>query len=378
MELRDLQRHWDAFGNTDPMWSVLTRPDKKHGGWDKAEFFRIGREEIADVLSLLETKGVKFPRRRALDFGCGVGRLSQALADHFDEVDGVDIAPSMVRLAKEYNTHGDKVRYHLNEGDDLRVFADGTFDFIYSVHVLQHMEPRYAHRYVEEFLRVLTPEGVAFFQITTEPVVGATAALADDAFKAEIEIGRKVLRAPPGAVEMVPVRVTNKGSQTWPAAGKDGWYLVTVGNHWLDDEGERVAIDDGRATLPNDVPPGESAVVHLEVRTPEEPGTYGLEVDLVQEGVSWFADRGSQTAAVFAKVRRPWFGRKAADDASGTNEPRMEMYGVPVEEMRSWIEAAGGRLLEAIPWSTISGTESPDWQRWCFVAAREGGSQTPL
>jgi hypothetical protein len=167
---------------------------------------------------------------------------------------------------------------------------------------------------------------------------------------------------------MVPVRVTNKGSQTWPAAGKDGWYLVTVGNHWLDEQGERITTDDGRATLPKDVPPGDSAVVHLEVRTPEERGTYGLEVDLVQEGVGWFADRGSQPAAVFAKVRQPWFRRTAAPDDAA--EPRMEMYGVPVDEMRAWIEAAGARLLEAIPWSTISGTESPDWQRWCFVAAR--------
>jgi hypothetical protein len=48
----------------------------------------------------------------------------------------------------------------------------------------------------------------------------------------------------------------------------------------------------------------------------------------------------------------------------------MEMYGVPVVEMRGWIEGAGGRLIDAFPWSTISGSESPDWQRWCFVAAK--------
>jgi SAM-dependent methyltransferase len=370
MELRDLQRHWDAFGNTDPMWSVLTLPDKKHGRWDKDEFFRIGREEIADVLSLLDEKGVTFPRRRALDFGCGVGRLSQALAEHFERVDGVDIAPSMVRLAEQYNKHGDRCRYHLNEGSDLSSFEDGTFDFIYTVHVLQHMEPRYAHRYVDEFLRVLTSEGVAFFEITTERVEGATTPLPDDAFAAEIEIAPKMLRLAPGAVEMVPVRVTNKSPHAWPAAGKDGWYLVTVGNRWLDENGDRIIGDDGRAHLPKDVGPGESAVVQVEVRAPDEPGTYGLEVDLVQEGVAWFADRGSDASAIYTKVRKPWFRRRATpSDAAGV-EPTMEMYGVPVEEMRSWIEAAGGRLLHTIPWSAISGSESTDWQRWCFVAAR--------
>ena len=371
MELRDLQRHWDAFGNTDPMWSVLTSPDKKHGRWDKAEFFRVGREEIADVLALLDEKGVTFPRRRALDFGCGVGRLSQALAEHFEKVDGVDIAPSMIRLAEKYNRHGDRCRYHLHADGDLRAFPDATFDFVYSVHVLQHMEPRYAHRYVEEFLRVLAPEGVAFFQITTERVVGATESLPDEAFAADIEIGPRVLRLAPGATEMVPVRVANKSPHTWPAAGKDGWYLVTVANHWLDDEGEVIAVDDGRATLRKDVGPGESALVQLEVRAPDEPGSYGLEVDLVQEGVGWFGDRGSDTTTIYAKVRKPWFRRRAEHGDPFHVEPTMEMYGVPVDEMRAWIEAAGGRLLHTIPWSEISGSEATDWQRWCFMAARQ-------
>jgi SAM-dependent methyltransferase len=371
MELRDLQRHWDAFGNTDPMWSVLTSPDKKHGRWDKDEFFRVGQEEIAHVLALLEAKGIEVPRGRALDFGCGVGRLSQALADHFDEVDGVDIAPSMIRLAEEYNRHGDRCRYHLNEGDDLRAFPDGTFDFIYSAHVLQHMEPRYAHKYVEEFVRVLASGGVAFFEITTERVVGATEPLPAKAFTAEVEIGPTVLRLDPGAVEMVPVRVTNKSQHTWPAAGKDGWFLVTVANHWLDDDGKRIVGDDGRATLPNDIAPGETAVVELEVHAPEKPGSYGLEVDLVQEGVAWFGDRGSTTASVYVKVRKPLFRRQPEGDAGSAEvEPTMEMYGTTIDEMRGWIEAAGGRLLQTIPWREISGTESTDWQRWCFVAAR--------
>src|SRR5947209_9360837 len=289
------------------MWSVLTLPDKKHGRWNRADFFRIGQEEIGDVLALLEEKGVRFPRRRALDFGCGVGRLSQALADHFDAVDGVDIAPSMIRLANNDNRHGNRCRYHLNESGDLRAFADASFDFIYSTHVLQHMEPRYARLYVEEFIRVLAPEGVAFFEITTERVEGASAPLPDDAFAAGIEIRPRTLRLRPGEVRMVPLRVINQSPRTWPAAGKDGWYLVTVANHWLDEEGEVIAIDDGRAPLPKDLGPGESAVVQLEVRAPDEPGSYGLEVDLVQEGVAWFGDRGSDTTTRFSKVRKPWF-----------------------------------------------------------------------
>lgn len=370
MELRDLQRHWDAFGKTDPMWAVLTSPDKKHGRWDPDEFFRTGQDEIAKTLALLEELGLKVPRRRALDFGCGVGRLTQALGDRFDEVDGIDIAPSMLQLADEHNRHGDRCRYHLNEGDDLRAFPDGVFDFIYSAHVLQHMEPRYARRYVEEFVRLLTPEGAAFFEITTEPVTGATQPLPDDAFVAGVEIGVRSLSLTAGAAETVPVRVTNRSQRTWPAAGGDGWYLVTVANHWLDRHGKTIALDDGRATLPADLPPGGSAIVQLEVRAPAKSGSYRLEVDLVQEGVTWFADRGSSTATVDVVVRKPLLRKRESNGGPDNPEPTMEMYGTPAEEIRAWIEAAGGRLVGSLPWSKISGSESPDWQRWCFAVSR--------
>ena len=49
----------------------------------------------------------------------------------------------------------------------------------------------------------------------------------------------------------------------------------------------------------------------------------------------------------------------------------MEMYGVPIEEMRTWIESAGGRLVQTIPWDAMYQEEFTDWQRWCFVAAKQ-------
>jgi 2-polyprenyl-3-methyl-5-hydroxy-6-metoxy-1,4-benzoquinol methylase len=51
---------------------------------------------------------------RALDFGCGVGRLTQALATHYDKVDGVDISWEMINLARRHNQHGDRVKYFAN------------------------------------------------------------------------------------------------------------------------------------------------------------------------------------------------------------------------------------------------------------------------
>ena len=86
-----------------PPRAILTEPDKRHGGWDVEEFFASGRAEVDEAIGRLGALGLRPRRGRALDFGCGVGRLTQALAWHFDECVGVDIAPSMVEHARRYN-----------------------------------------------------------------------------------------------------------------------------------------------------------------------------------------------------------------------------------------------------------------------------------
>jgi SAM-dependent methyltransferase len=175
MDIRALQRNWDALGRSDPLWAIRFDPSKKGNRWDVEEFFRTGEREVAALLACLERLGERLgapvprQRARALDFGCGVGRLTQALADHFEQVDGVDIAPSMVELAERYNRHGPRCRYHLNERDDLERFAGGSFDLVYSTLVLQHIEGRYVRRYLAEFLRVLRPGGVAVFDLPSHP-----------------------------------------------------------------------------------------------------------------------------------------------------------------------------------------------------------------
>lgn len=149
----------------DALWAILTVPDKKGKKWDQEEFFESGTNEIASVMQYIDSLGTTMPRGRALDFGCGVGRLTQALARYFAKVDGIDIAPSMIEHARQYNQHGDKCTYYLNETTDLTLFGDNTFDFIYSNITLQHMEPRYAKQYIREFIRVLSPQGLLVFQL---------------------------------------------------------------------------------------------------------------------------------------------------------------------------------------------------------------------
>lgn len=171
MDLEYWQQNWDRLGQEDPFWAVLTDPEKRGGRWDEHVFFETGREEIGRVLDRLDKLGAAPKKGRVLDFGCGVGRLSQALASKFAEVHGIDISPSMIEHANRLNRHQTKCSFHLNSDAGLGLFQDNFFDFIYSNLVLQHIEPCYAKQYLREFGRLLTKDGVAVFQVLSPTVL---------------------------------------------------------------------------------------------------------------------------------------------------------------------------------------------------------------
>jgi len=168
MDIEELERNWDEYGKADPLWSILALAEKKGNQWSIDEFFATGQREIGAALDWVTSLGARVLRRNALDFGCGVGRLTQALADHFDRVCGVDMAPSMIELANRYNRHPSRCKYYLNQRTDLKLFPGNTFDFVYAGLTLQHMQPRYFKNYLREFLAVLLPGGIAVFDLPSE------------------------------------------------------------------------------------------------------------------------------------------------------------------------------------------------------------------
>lgn len=171
MHIRSLQENWDNLGRIDAMWAIITEDPSKLGhGWTREAFFATGRAEIDTVLAAVRNAVPDLSDERALDFGCGVGRLARALAPHFRAVVGVDIAPSMIEQARELNADLTNCEWIVNATDDLGVFADGTFSLIYSNVVLQHMRREYALAYMREFVRIARPGGAIVFQLPAERV----------------------------------------------------------------------------------------------------------------------------------------------------------------------------------------------------------------
>ncbi len=168
MELRDLKDFWNELGKAKPFRAICSG----NKNWQIESFFMTGVQEIDALMKHIRSMQIELPHGIALDFGCGVGRTAQPLSKYFGEVHGVDIAHSMITLARRLNRHGDRCQYYVNERDDLGLFPDESFDFIYSIRTLQHMAPGLSTNYLREFMRLLRPGGLLVFQLTNERLRG--------------------------------------------------------------------------------------------------------------------------------------------------------------------------------------------------------------
>ncbi|MFL6311584.1 MAG: class I SAM-dependent methyltransferase [Terriglobales bacterium] len=164
--LKELQRNWEGLAQADPLWAICTDPGKRNRQWTKEEFFATGRKEIETVLGYAARIGVRVDKTLpALDFGCGVGRLTRAMAEYFPECCGVDISATMISTAQEFNRDRPRCHFHLNEGTRLQRLRDNHFGFIYTSLVLQHIARPCSDQYILELIRVLKPGGALIFQV---------------------------------------------------------------------------------------------------------------------------------------------------------------------------------------------------------------------
>lgn len=167
MSLKNVQKAYEKVGADDPLWAILTDDNKRGNKWNPEEFFATGRDEINSIMAYLDNINVEIKFGNAFDFGCGVGRLTQGLCHHFDQVTGVDISNTMIAGANGFNEFNKNCTYITNTESNLKCLSSNTFDFVYTNIVLQHMAPRYQVEYIKEFFRILKPGGIALFQVRT-------------------------------------------------------------------------------------------------------------------------------------------------------------------------------------------------------------------
>jgi SAM-dependent methyltransferase len=167
MDLAATNDDWETLGREDPLWAVYVAPGRRDGGWDMRAFLDTGRTEVERVLSRVRELVPVAGREHALDFGCGVGRLSLPLSTHFAHVTGVDSSPSMLARAREIAGH--RCEFALNRAPDLARFGDASVDLAYSSLVLQHLPRKNALLYLRELLRITRPTGCVVVQVASRP-----------------------------------------------------------------------------------------------------------------------------------------------------------------------------------------------------------------
>jgi hypothetical protein len=119
------------------------------------------------------------------------------------------------------------------------------------------------------------------------------------AYRAQLNVsGPKTVE--PGAKVELRVELRNVSSEIWQPAKVSG---IMLANRWLNMEGEVVNSADGRAPLTTELAPGASTTIILQVNAPMRTGPWTLELDMVDEGVTWFSSQGSPTARLDIVVR---------------------------------------------------------------------------
>lgn len=161
-----MRRFWDARAAEDPFYFVDNR--LRYGEPDLERFWAGGEEALALMLRLLEVQ-VR-PGIEVVEIGCGVGRVTRALAARGARVRAVDVSRRMLEAARELNPDLKDVEWVLGDGRSLAGIDESSADAVQSHVVFQHIpDPAVTFGYVREIGRVLRPEGWAALHISNAP-----------------------------------------------------------------------------------------------------------------------------------------------------------------------------------------------------------------
>jgi ubiquinone/menaquinone biosynthesis C-methylase UbiE len=165
-------RQWERYGALDPYYGVISAPDFHHAGLNAAtreRFFDTGRQHVAELIATIEAQlGGDFKCRRALDYGCGVGRLALPLAERCEHVYGVDVSCSMLREADRNARRMSSSNVEWVEAGRLAELS-GRYDLAHSFLVFQHIPVREGERIFAALVRGLRPGGVGVIHVTLRP-----------------------------------------------------------------------------------------------------------------------------------------------------------------------------------------------------------------
>jgi 2-polyprenyl-3-methyl-5-hydroxy-6-metoxy-1,4-benzoquinol methylase len=168
------QLHLRRAANVLRSRGLLAVPPESHEAtpFDTAtqeRFFETGYQQVAKLAAQIERHtGCTLESRRALDFGCGRGRLALPLAERCEYVYGVDVSPSVLREADRNAKRMNVSNVEWLETGRLAELS-GRYDLVQSAFVFQHIPSREGERIFATLVRGLRPGGVGAIHLTVRP-----------------------------------------------------------------------------------------------------------------------------------------------------------------------------------------------------------------
>jgi ubiquinone/menaquinone biosynthesis C-methylase UbiE len=139
-------KYWEQVARKNPYSAICT-------GWDAAKFDSESDNPVIGSELLASDKVV-------LDVACGIGRMAKFVAPKVKQYVGVDFSSGMVEKARERYKESSNVSFFQNDGKNLKVLDDSTFDLAFCYLAFQHMSKAITKAYIDEIHRVLKPGGV--------------------------------------------------------------------------------------------------------------------------------------------------------------------------------------------------------------------------
>lgn len=206
----DSDRAWREWGKTEPYFSVVTLPefkvDRLAGNVDR--FFETGQLDVSTLMEQIAMLWGEIPTTRALDFGCGVGRLVLPLSERFEHVVGVDISAEMIAEASRNCAKSDVRNVDFAMSDDGLTAVNGSFDLVHSYIVLQHIPVERGLALTERMLARLRPGGVAALHYSLQRTLSPALAFAY-AVQHRVPLGRGAMNLVRGRRWNAPIMQMN-------------------------------------------------------------------------------------------------------------------------------------------------------------------------
>ena len=164
------RRFWDERAGEDPFFFVDNRLE--YGAPDLERFWAQGEDDLRVLLDAVGASAAEVAGADVVEIGCGVGRLTRALAREAASVRALDVSPRMIELALEHNPGLGNVEWIVGDGTSLAGVESSSAGACVSHVVFQHIaDPAVTLGYVREIGRVLRPGGFAVFQVSNDPAV---------------------------------------------------------------------------------------------------------------------------------------------------------------------------------------------------------------